>query len=148
MSKDWVNDMSDMHKKYGVNNWVEKTVHDINQNATAYNEFKDKMEKFLKFRIEFLKEEMNETEEAFNNKDPEEIVDGLIYLCVIAIGTMNAFNVDPYKAWDRVFEANMTKEVGIKPGRPNPLGLPDLIKPKGWKGPHHNDNLGVLPYAL
>lgn len=148
MSKDWVKDMSDMHQKYGVNDWVEKTVRDTDQNVTAYNEFKDKMEKFLKFRIEFLKEEMNETEEALNNKDPEEIVDGLIDLCVIAIGTMNAFNVDPYKAWDRVFEANMTKEVGIKPGRPNPLGLPDLIKPKGWKGPNHNDNIGVLPYAL
>jgi len=36
----------------------------------------------------------------------------------------------------------MNKRVGIKPERPNPLGLPDLIKPKGWKAPIHKTNHG------
>ncbi len=38
----------------------------------------------------------------------------------------------------------MAKERGIKPERPNPLGLPDLIKPAGWVAPSHADNHGLL----
>jgi hypothetical protein len=38
----------------------------------------------------------------------------------------------------------MNKEVGIKPSRPNPLGLPDLIKPEGWTPPSHEGNHGLL----
>jgi predicted HAD superfamily Cof-like phosphohydrolase len=68
----------------------------------------------------------------------------LIDLCVVAIGTLDAFNVDAHTAWDRVLEANMNKEVGIKESRPNPLGLPDLIKPAGWTAPTHADNVGLL----
>jgi len=77
-------------------------------------------------------------------KDADEIVDGLIDLCVVAIGTLDAFGVDAHTAWDRVHKANMSKEVGVKESRPNPLGLPDLIKPEGWEAPTHVDNLGKL----
>ena len=42
----------------------------------------------------------------------------------------------------------MAKEPGVKPGRPNPFGLPDLIKPEGWQGPNHEDNHGNLANAL
>jgi len=76
--------------------------------------------------------------------DSEEIVDGLIDLCVVAIGTLDAFGVDPYKAWDEVLRANMAKEVGVKPTRPNPLGVPDLIKPDNWEAPSHEGNHGKL----
>ena len=64
---------------------------------------------------------------------------------VIAIGTLLAFGVDVEKAWDVVHKANMAKEVGTKPERPNPLGLPDLMKPEGWENPSHNGNYGNLP---
>jgi predicted HAD superfamily Cof-like phosphohydrolase len=72
----------------------------------------------------------------------------MVDLCVVAIGTLNAMAVDAYEAWDRVHEANMQKEVGIKPSRPNPLGLPDLIKPAGWVGPTHKDNIGHFSVFL
>ena len=36
------------------------------------------------------------------------------------------------------------KEPGIKEGRPNPLGLPDLKKPEGWTAPEHTTNHGKL----
>ena len=75
-------------------------------------------------------------------KDAEEIVDGLIDLCVVAIGTLDAYGVDPYKAWDEVLRANMDKFVGIKEGRPNPLGVPDLAKPEDWEAPNHLGNHG------
>ena len=133
MSKDWVKDIQDMQYKYGVHKWI----HD-NRNNT------DNLRKYLEFRIDFLREELDETEAALVSMDSEEIVDGLIDLCVVAIGTLDAFGVDPYKAWDEILRANLSKEVGVKPERPNPMGLPDLIKPDDWEGPDHSDNHGKL----
>ncbi len=129
MSKDWVQDINDMHTKYGV--------HESVKGMDG-----DKLAKYLQFRVNFLQEELDELKA--NTKNPEEIVDALIDLCVVAIGTLDAFNVDAYKAWDEVHRANMQKEVGVKATRPNPLGLPDLIKPEGWEGPEHTDNYGLL----
>jgi len=131
MSKDWVKDINEMQSKYGVHEWV--------QSAD-----KDKLRHYLAFRVDFLREELDETEAAMVNMDAEEIVDGLIDLCVVAIGTLDAFGVDPYKAWDEVLKANMNKRVGVKEGRPNPLGLPDLMKPEDWKAPSHEGNYGKL----
>lgn len=131
MSKDWVNDIQEMQAKYGVHEWM--------KNAT-----KDQLRSYLEFRIDFLREELDETEAALVSMDAEEIVDGLVDLCVVAIGTLDAFGVDAYKAWDEILKANMAKEVGVKKERPNPLGLPDLIKPKGWKGPDHTGNHGNI----
>jgi predicted HAD superfamily Cof-like phosphohydrolase len=108
---------------------------------------------FLKFRIDFLQEELDEMRKAVvdfqsgkisSNKAADDTVDALIDLCVVAIGTLNAYDVNEYTAWNRVYEANMAKEVGIKESRPNPLGLPDLIKPEGWTAPTHEDNVGLL----
>ena len=76
------------------------------------------------------------------------MVDGIIDLCVFAIGTLDVFGVDANEAWDRVYKANMSKSPGVKPGRPNPFGLPDLLKPSGWQGPNHEDNHGNLANAL
>lgn len=131
MSNNWVQDIFDMHEKFGVHEAVLKMD-------------KDTLKQYLIFRLAFLKEELDETFKAFGNKDPEEIVDGLIDLCVVAIGTLDAFGVDSYKAWNEVHEANMSKQKGVKPERPNPLGLPDLIKPEGWVGPSHKGNHGLL----
>lgn len=135
MSKDWVKDINEMHTKFGVRDAV-KNFDSIMQRS------------FLRFRLDFLHEELAETEKAAQTGiplDSEEIVDGLIDLCVVAIGTLDALGVDPHKAWDEVHKANMTKEVGVKESRPNPLGLPDLIKPEGWVGPSHKGNHGLLP---
>ena len=131
MSTNWVRDMNNMHAKYGVHKWVKNNP--------------DKLRKYLEFRINFLQEELDETQRAaFIYEDPEEIVDGLIDLCVVAIGTLDAFGVDANAAWDEVLKANMAKEVGVKPERPNPLGLPDLMKPEGWEPPSHEDNTGLF----
>ncbi len=128
MSKNWVKDIHLMQGKYLTRQWVK-------DNPSKWKDF-------LAFRLDFLEEELTETVKAFAQNDPEEIVDGLIDLCVVAIGTLDAFGVDPYKAWDEVLEANMAKEVGIKESRPNPLGVPDLIKPNDWKAPSHKGNHG------
>jgi hypothetical protein len=140
MSENWVQDINDMHRKFGVHKWV-------SEQLVAGD--KEKLSKFLEFRLNFLQEELDETRSAaIMDKNPEEIVDGLIDLCVVAIGTLDAFGIDAYKAWDEVHNANMSKEPGIKESRPNPLGLPDLIKPEGWKGPEHRGNHGYFSNSL
>lgn len=135
MSKNWVQDMEYMHTQYGVHDWVDNKVRTENNES---------LRQFLAFRLNFLQEELDETFAAFKNEDPQEIVDGLIDLCVIAIGTLDAFNCDAEGAWDEVLRANLSKEVGVKASRPNPLGLPDLIKPEGWEGPDHSGKVGYL----
>lgn len=134
----WVDDIADMHTKFGVNPVID--------NLDA-----DKLRTFLKFRIDFLQEEIDELKDAAFNPDykkPEsradDIVDALIDLCVVAIGTLNAYNVDSFTAWNKVHAANMTKSPGVNPTRPNELGLPDMIKPKDFKAPSHADNVGLL----
>jgi predicted HAD superfamily Cof-like phosphohydrolase len=140
MSMNWVADMQAMHQKFGVN-------------PVVRNFDEEKARAFLQFRINFLQEELDEMKKAVAEYDAGKIdgstaaddtVDALIDLCVVAIGTLDAYDVNPYTAWNRVWEKNMEKEVGIKASRPNPLGLPDLIKPEGWTAPTHNDNVGTL----
>jgi predicted HAD superfamily Cof-like phosphohydrolase len=149
---DWVADNADMHAKFGVHPAVDKLDD-------------EKLLKFVKFRLDFLQEELNEARLAYDTLQKsrateityetaevnklvvnagEDIVDAMIDLCVVAIGTLNALQVDAYEAWNRVHAANMQKEVGIKASRPNPLGLPDLIKPAGWTSPTHTDNIGLF----
>jgi predicted HAD superfamily Cof-like phosphohydrolase len=134
MSTNWFKDMQVMHKKYGVDEWMKK----------EKNSDWSRLNKFMNFRIKMMQEELDETKAAFKNKDQEEMVDGIIDMCVFAIGTLEVFGVDANKAWDEVLKANMSKEVGIKEGRPNPLGLPDLVKPEGWEGPTHKGNHGNI----
>lgn len=135
MSKDWVNDISEMHEKYGVHDWVKTQVEAGNAEV---------LREFLQFRLGCLSEELQETYDAVKANDPEEIVDGLIDLCVFAIGTLDIFGVNAHKAWDAVYEANMNKQVGQKATRPNRFGLPDLIKPEDWQAPSHEHNHGIL----
>mgnify|MGYP003118186199 FL=1 len=137
MDRKWHEDIWDMHFKFGVHQWIMENLDN-----------KEKMSKFLEFRMNFLREELKETQDAIDNKDPQEIVDGLIDLCVVAIGTLDAFGIHPQEAWDTVHKANMSKEPGVKESRPNPLGLPDLIKPEGWEGPNHDDNIGFFAHTL
>lgn len=127
---DWVKDIREMHTFYGM--------------REKFAEFDDEKKRlFLEFRAKFLQEELDEL---FNNlENPEEVVDALIDICVVAIGTLDAFDIDAHKAWNEVLRANMTKQVGVKPGRPNPLKLPDLMKPNDWQPPSHTDNHGRLP---
>tara|TARA_B100000902_G_scaffold378470_1_gene411754 strand:+ start:573 stop:986 length:414 start_codon:yes stop_codon:yes gene_type:complete len=133
MSTNWVEDINKMHQKFGVHEWFEANKND-----------KNLMKTYLNFRLGMCQEEMGESLEAFKAGNPEEVVDGLIDLCVFAIGTLDVFGVDANKAWDEIYKANMAKKPGVKEGRPNPFGLPDLLKPEGWEGPSHENNHGYI----
>ena len=132
MNYNWVEDIVDMHRKFGVHEVVQKM-----DKAT--------LRKFLQFRLACIKEELDETNKAFMMKNSEETVDGLIDIMVFTLGTLELFDVDCDKAWQQVMQANFAKEVGVKSGRPNPLGLPDLVKRSDWEAPDHTDNHGLFP---
>lgn len=125
-----VEDIALMHEKFGVHEWIAENP--------------DKLNELLRLRMRMLGEETMETIDAVQNNDPEEIVDGLIDVMVIALGTLDIVGVNAKDAWDEVISANLTKKVGVKPERPNPLGLPDLVKPRNWKAPNHGGNHGKL----
>lgn len=124
----WPQDIHRMHVKFGVHERIKQLT-------------PDQLRWFLIFRLDFLEEELREAREAAT---PEDLVDAMIDLCVVAIGTLDALGVNSHEAWNRVHAANLAKEPGIKPTRPNPLGFPDLIKPPGWIAPTHADNVGLL----
>jgi hypothetical protein len=129
MSTEWANDINAMHEHFGVHDVVDKFDEEM-------------LRKFIKFRAGCVQEEVGEFQVALVERDPEEMVDALIDVCVFAIGTLDLLGVDANAAWDSVYKANMNKNVGIKEGRPNPFGLPDLIKPEDWTPPSHEGNHG------
>jgi hypothetical protein len=129
MSKDIFRDIREMHDHFGVRKAVLKL--DV-----------ARLREFLRFRADCVAEEVSELEAGLRR--PEEVVDALIDIMVFAAGTLDLFGVDGQKAWDEVLKANTSKEVGVKEGRPNPYGLPDLVKPAGWEAPSHADNHGYL----
>lgn len=140
MSTNWSKDINDMYSKYGFHDWMKTQV------ANGNTEL---LRKYLAFRITMLDEEMNEIRSAaLVQDDPEEVVDGLIDLIVFAIGTLDIMDVDANAAWDAVFAANMNKDVGVKVGRPNRFGMPDLIKRDGWTPPSHKGNHGIFSEIL
>lgn len=128
----WTKDIHEMHKHFGVTNCVREMT-DLER------------KQFMELRFRMLEEELHEMTLAWENEDNEELVDGIIDLCVFAIGTLDLFNVNAERAWQAVLKANMTKKVGIKKDRDNPFNLPDLTKPDGWQAPNHTDNTGDLP---
>jgi predicted HAD superfamily Cof-like phosphohydrolase len=135
MSSDWSRDVTKLHMKMG--------------HVDAFKNLDKKMlKKLLNFRVSMLDEEMSELIVAIEDKDSEGVVDALIDLCVFAIGTLDMLEVDANRAWNSVFNANLEKTPGVKEGRPNPFGLPDMIKPEGWQDPSHNGNHGRLEEFL
>ena len=128
-------DIHKMHAKFGVHKAVKQ------MNA-------EKLKKFLAFRVDFLQEELDETKKAYEHGDAEEVVDGLIDLIVVSLGTLDAMNVNATTAWNSVHKANMSKEAGVNTSRPNELGLPDLVKPSFWQAPSHEGNHGLLVKAF
>ncbi len=133
-TKNWPQDIADMHSKFGV--------HPVVENMT-----REQLLSYIDFRLKMCQEELNEAVHAFEERNADGTVDALIDLCVFAIGTLNVLKVDEHEAWARVHRANMKKEPGVKKERPNPFGFPDLIKPEGWEGPVHHDNVGLLEKA-
>jgi hypothetical protein len=133
MTTDMAADIRGMHDHFGHSEVFERIRKDP-----------EKLKAWLDFRVKFLDEEHTELHRDLELGDYEGVVDAIIDWIVVGIGTLDGLGVDVNKAWDAVHTANMAKESGSNPNRPNEFGLPDLVKPKGWEAPSHLDNLASL----
>ena len=87
-------------------------------------------DKTIKLRIDLIKEELNELEEAINNNNLVEVADALTDILYVTYGAGHAFGIDLDSCFDEVQNSNMSK-LG-KDGKPiyNEAG-------KVMKGPNY-----------
>ena len=87
-------------------------------------------DKINKLRLDLIKEELDELNEAMNNKDLLEVADALTDILYVTYGAGHAFGIDLDKCFDEVQNSNMSKS--DKNGKPiyNDAG-------KVMKGPNY-----------
>ena len=66
-------------------------------------------DKIIKLRINLIKEELLELEEALNEKNIEETADALTDILYVTYGAGHAFGIDLDKCFDEVQKSNMSK---------------------------------------
>lgn len=85
------------------------------------------------FRKKFMQEELDEYLEGEELDDKEKMLDALVDLVYVAIGTAYFHGFDFNEAWRRVQEANMAKVRCERPGDSLRGTTWDVIKPPGWQ---------------
>jgi predicted HAD superfamily Cof-like phosphohydrolase len=105
------------------------------------------------FREKFMEEELREYSDqrtialkALDDNDPatmanalEGMLDALVDLVYVAVGTAYLHGFDFREAWKRVHEANMRK-VRAQAASDSKRGTTfDVVKPAGWTPPTHRD---------
>jgi len=94
------------------------------------------------YRLKFLKEELQELEDAYAEGDLAKFADALVDLDYVTLGTAHFCGLNFDAHWDEVQRANMEKERGPsgKPRASGP-GIDDAFevrKPPGWRPPDHD----------
>jgi len=88
------------------------------------------------FRLECLREELSELNDAYVENDLPKIADALVDLAVFVLGTAVRHNLPWEQLFDEVMRANNDKQVGNPAKERNGAGWKvDLVKPEGWVGP-------------
>lgn len=120
MSFNFHRDVYEFHKKFDIP--IEK-----------YPAFP--IEELLEFRIKFMREEVQEFEEAVSRNDIGCAFDALIDIVYVALGTAIMMNVPFNQGWDIVHAANMAK-VRAKTNNESKRGSTfDVVKPPNWTAP-------------
>jgi predicted HAD superfamily Cof-like phosphohydrolase len=81
-------------------------------------------------RHSHLREEVDEIFEAHDNGDIAGVVDGLVDVIYVALGTLLQMGIPPEWPFDRVHEANMKKR-----GEKTERHEHDAVKPEDWQSP-------------
>lgn len=127
---DPVRDVEEFHKKFKI---------DYNGKPRLLPE------RLSQFRISFMAEEISEYRQKTSNEltttqSLEGMLDALVDLVYVTLGTSHLHGFNFREAWRRVHDANMRK-VRAQVGRVGPRGNHefDVIKPEGWTAPSHAD---------
>lgn len=118
-------DVTEFHKKFDIDGFRHGQLTKLD-GATAL------------YRVGFLQEELTEFVNGWSNDDLEKMIDSLIDLVYVAMGTANLMGVSPRRwqdCWDEVQRANMSKvrkPADQASARGHSL---DVVKPEGWVGP-------------
>ncbi len=97
----------------------------------------------MDYRIDFIQEELDELIEAQVNDDLEGMLDALVDIMYVTLGTAWLMNLPILDAWDRVHHANMQKvrvENSSDPRSKRNHHL-DIVKPDNWVRPYLKDLL-------
>lgn len=95
----------------------------------------------MQFRFDFMKEELDEINEAYIARDLAGVADGLIDLVYVVMGTAYMMGLPWKRLWDAVHSANM-KKVRVEKATDSKRGSTyDVVKPEGWLPP---DIEGIL----
>lgn len=111
--------VSDFHEKFGIGPkpYEEHTHHDHN------------------FRIGFMEEELGEYIRSYDTDDKAEMLDALVDLVYVCMGTAVMYGWDFNEAFRRVHAANMAK-VRVSSAAESKRGhANDIRKPEGWTPP-------------
>ena len=99
----------------------------------------------LRFRVEFLREELNEFIEAAEAEDAAGMFDALVDLVYVAMGTAHLAGFPWEAGWSLVQRANMAKVRATSASESKRNSSLDVVKPEGWTAPdiagaieHHN----------
>lgn len=74
-----------------------------------YKNVFDDNQKLVKLRLDLIKEEVGEFEEAIQNKDMKEVIDALSDILYVVYGAGDSFGIDLDHTFDMVHSSNMSK---------------------------------------
>ena len=97
----------------------------------------------LRFRVEFMREELNEFIEAAEAEDAAGMLDALIDLVYVAMGTAHLAGFPWEAGWALVQQANMAKVRATSASESKRGSSLDVVKPEGWTAP---DIAGTIDY--
>ena len=86
---------------------VKKFMQTFGQEVKNKAEFPN--EKIVKLRFELIKEELEELNQAINDKDIKEVADALTDILYVTYGAGTAFGINLDKCFDEVHQSNMSK---------------------------------------
>lgn len=124
-------DVGEFHVKFSLPVFDPKQPHKASRRDDAIQEI-------IAYRRGFLREELSEFERAAENGDAAEMLDALVDLVWVALGTAHYLNLPFYHGWAEVKRANLSKELRRED---DPLGkrgaVEKIKKPEGWEPPDH-----------
>jgi predicted HAD superfamily Cof-like phosphohydrolase len=130
MSENHWADVAAFHAKFGL----PEATSDPGHHQLPKSSFD--MAALIKFRLQFMQEELDEFLKGWEEGDYAQMADALIDLEYVVLGTSHMLGFPHPELWDDVQAANMRKERAATDGSNSKRGSAlDVIKPEGWVGP-------------